>query len=211
MTSTTTIRDVDNVSDTRRVPIQAFFATAQAPSAACGPVIWRSSVGPLGTAARPATTKRPCNPRIRELAHARPRSGFTRIWVLLRREGRPVNRKRVRRLYRLDGGDAADGLQLHVESAGTRAFDFNLGWTPERLPTSAPPPGIPTSIPRSAARYSVAGAAWSESRSCQASPSLANACAQPLPLSFNKALESMRARRRLREPCGIMSTSSFTC
>jgi putative transposase len=41
--------------------------------------------------------------RIRELAHARPRFGFTRIWVLLRREGWPVNKKRVRRLYRLDG------------------------------------------------------------------------------------------------------------
>ena len=41
--------------------------------------------------------------RIRELAHARPRFGFLRIWVLLRREGWPVNKKRVRRLYRLDG------------------------------------------------------------------------------------------------------------
>src|SRR5215470_5440659 len=41
--------------------------------------------------------------RIRELAHARPRFGFTRIWVLLRREGWLVNKKRVRRLYRLDG------------------------------------------------------------------------------------------------------------
>jgi putative transposase len=41
--------------------------------------------------------------RIRELAHARPRFGYLRIWVLLRREGWVVNRKRVRRLYRLDG------------------------------------------------------------------------------------------------------------
>jgi len=41
--------------------------------------------------------------RIRELAHARPRFGYLRIWVLLRREGWGVNRKRVRRLYRLDG------------------------------------------------------------------------------------------------------------
>jgi len=41
--------------------------------------------------------------RIRELAQARPRFGYLRIWVLLRREGWPVNRKRVRRLYRLDG------------------------------------------------------------------------------------------------------------
>jgi putative transposase len=41
--------------------------------------------------------------RIRDLAHARPRFGSLRIWVLLRREGRLVNRKRVRRLYRLEG------------------------------------------------------------------------------------------------------------
>jgi putative transposase len=41
--------------------------------------------------------------RIRELAHARPRFGYWRIWVLLRREGWMVNHKRVRRLYRLEG------------------------------------------------------------------------------------------------------------
>jgi putative transposase len=41
--------------------------------------------------------------RIRDLAYARPRFGYQRIWVLLRREGWPVNRKRVRRLYRLEG------------------------------------------------------------------------------------------------------------
>ena len=40
--------------------------------------------------------------RIRDLAHARPRFGYLRIWVLLRRDGWMVNRKRVRRLYRLD-------------------------------------------------------------------------------------------------------------
>jgi putative transposase len=41
--------------------------------------------------------------RIKDLAHARPRFGYQRICVLLRREGWAVNRKRVRRLYRLDG------------------------------------------------------------------------------------------------------------
>ncbi len=41
--------------------------------------------------------------RIRDLTHARPRFGYMRIWVLLRREGWPGNRKRVRRLDRLDG------------------------------------------------------------------------------------------------------------
>ncbi|MGH2405311.1 MAG: IS3 family transposase [bacterium] len=41
--------------------------------------------------------------RIRELAMARPRFGYLRIHVLLRREGWLVNKKRVRRLYRLEG------------------------------------------------------------------------------------------------------------
>jgi putative transposase len=50
---------------------------------------------------RPEQT--PLRHRIRELAHARPRFGYLRIWVLLRREGWPVNKKRVRRLYRLEG------------------------------------------------------------------------------------------------------------
>jgi putative transposase len=41
--------------------------------------------------------------RIREIAHARPRFGYQHIHIMLRREGWPVNKKRVRRLYRLDG------------------------------------------------------------------------------------------------------------
>lgn len=41
--------------------------------------------------------------RIRDLAETRPRFGYLRIWVFLRREGWRVNRKRVRRLYRLEG------------------------------------------------------------------------------------------------------------
>jgi putative transposase len=41
--------------------------------------------------------------RLRDLAHARPRFGYRRLWVLLRREGWGVNHKRVRRLYRLEG------------------------------------------------------------------------------------------------------------
>ena len=41
--------------------------------------------------------------RIRDLAHARPRFAYLRIWVLLRCEGGQVNRTRVRRLYRLEG------------------------------------------------------------------------------------------------------------
>jgi putative transposase len=41
--------------------------------------------------------------RIREIAMSRPRFGFQRIHVLLRREGWRVNIKRVHRLYRLEG------------------------------------------------------------------------------------------------------------
>jgi putative transposase len=41
--------------------------------------------------------------RIRDIAHRRPRFGYERIHVMLRREGWPVNKKRVRRLYRLEG------------------------------------------------------------------------------------------------------------
>ncbi len=38
--------------------------------------------------------------RIKELAIERPRFGYRRIWVLLRREDWPVNHKRIYRLYR---------------------------------------------------------------------------------------------------------------
>ena len=41
--------------------------------------------------------------RLRELAQSRPRYGYRRVHVLLRREGWMVNMKRVRRLYRLEG------------------------------------------------------------------------------------------------------------
>jgi len=38
--------------------------------------------------------------RLRELAAARPRFGYNRLHILLRREGQVVNLKRVRRIYR---------------------------------------------------------------------------------------------------------------
>ena len=41
--------------------------------------------------------------RLHELAGARPRFGYRRLHILLRREGILVNHKRVERLYRLDG------------------------------------------------------------------------------------------------------------
>jgi len=62
--------------------------------------------------------------RIRELAHARPRFGYLRIWVLLRREGWHVNRKRVRRLYRLEG------LQLRMRVRRRKHIALHRGPAP---------------------------------------------------------------------------------
>lgn len=62
--------------------------------------------------------------RIRDLAHARPRFGYQRIWVLLRREGWPVNRKRVRRLYRLEG------LQLRMRVRRRKHIALHRGPAP---------------------------------------------------------------------------------
>jgi putative transposase len=65
--------------------------------------------------------------RIRELAHARPRFGYQRIWVLLRREGWLVNRKRVRRLYRLEG------LQLRMRVRRRKHIALHRGPAPVPL------------------------------------------------------------------------------
>lgn len=68
--------------------------------------------------------QRPLRLRIKELAHARPRFGFSRIWVLLRREGWLVNKKRVRRLYRLDG------LQLRMRVRRRKHIALHRGPAP---------------------------------------------------------------------------------
>jgi putative transposase len=62
--------------------------------------------------------------RIRDLAHARPRFGYQRITVLLRREGWLVNRKRVRRLYRLQG------LQLRMRVRRRKHMCLHRGPAP---------------------------------------------------------------------------------
>ena len=62
--------------------------------------------------------------RIRELAYARPRFGYQRIWVLLRREGWLVNRKRVRRLYRLEG------LQVRMRTRRRKHMALHRGPAP---------------------------------------------------------------------------------
>ena len=66
----------------------------------------------------------PLRLRIRVLAHARPRFGYTRIWVRLRRESWRVNKKRVRRLYRLEG------LQLRMRVRRRKHIALHRGAAP---------------------------------------------------------------------------------
>ena len=54
--------------------------------------------------------------RIREIAETRARYGYRRVHILLRREGWPVNIKRVRRLYNLEG------LQMRHKSPRRRVM-----------------------------------------------------------------------------------------
>jgi putative transposase len=62
--------------------------------------------------------------RIRELAVARPRFGYNRIYIMLRREGWRVNLKRVRRLYRLEG------LQVRLRVRKRRHQSLHRGAVP---------------------------------------------------------------------------------
>lgn len=62
---------------------------------------------------------------IREIADVRPRFGFQRIHVTLRREGWHVNRKRVRRLYR------REGLQIRMRMRRRKHMCMHRGPAPE--------------------------------------------------------------------------------
>ena len=66
--------------------------------------------------------------RLRELAVERPRYGYQRLWVLLRREGWQVNHKRIYRLYR------EEGLKLRKRRRRARA---QVERVPLPLPTRA--------------------------------------------------------------------------
>ena len=63
--------------------------------------------------------------RIREIAHSRPRFGYLRIHVMLRREGWRINRKRVHRLYRLEG------LQLRMRMRRRKHMYLHRGMVPK--------------------------------------------------------------------------------
>jgi putative transposase len=69
--------------------------------------------------------------RIRQLATERPRFGYRRIYVLLRREGWPVNQKRVQRLYR-EEGLAVRRKGKRRRSQGSRPVRAPLGQADER-------------------------------------------------------------------------------
>jgi hypothetical protein len=62
--------------------------------------------------------------RIRELTQARPRFGYTRIWILLRREGWRDNKKRVHRLYRLED------LQVRMRPRRKKRLSLHRGAVP---------------------------------------------------------------------------------
>ena len=62
--------------------------------------------------------------RIREIAQARPRFGYVRIWIMLRREGWPDNKKRVHRLYRLEG------LQVRLRGRRKKRLSLPRGAVP---------------------------------------------------------------------------------
>ena len=76
-----------------------------------------------------AKDQAPLRMRIRELALHRPRFGYLRIHVLLRREGWLINRKRVHRLYRLDG------LQVRMRVRRRKRLSLHRGPVP--LPSAA--------------------------------------------------------------------------
>src|SRR5678815_6127513 len=62
--------------------------------------------------------------RIREIAQARPRFGYVRIWILLRREGWLDNKKRIHRLYRLEG------LQVRMRARRKKRLSLQRGVVP---------------------------------------------------------------------------------
>jgi putative transposase len=62
--------------------------------------------------------------RIRDLALARPRFGYERIHILLRREGWRVGRNRVHRLYKLEG------LQVRMRVRRRKRISLHRGPVP---------------------------------------------------------------------------------
>ena len=104
-------------------------------------------VGRLGVRYRSTKPDQaPLRMRICDLAKSRVRYGYSRIYILLRREGWRVNHKRVHRLYRDEGlslgsSDRAGTSARHTVSVSLlRSSRTNAGrWTssPTRCSTAA--------------------------------------------------------------------------
>lgn len=71
-----------------------------------------------------ARDQTPLRMRIRDWAMSRPRFGYLRIHVMLRREGWQVNHKRVHRLYRLEG------LQVRMRVRRRKRLSLHRGPVP---------------------------------------------------------------------------------
>ncbi len=71
--------------------------------------------------------------RMNDLAEAHPRYGYRRIWALLRAEGFAVNRKRIERLWRLEG----HRVPAQRRSSGQKARGGSHG-APWNRPASGP-------------------------------------------------------------------------
>lgn len=57
----------------------------------------------LGATRRPRSDEPELRRAVRQVALLRPRFGHRRIWAMLRREGRRINRQRVDRVMKADG------------------------------------------------------------------------------------------------------------
>jgi len=66
--------------------------------------------------------------RIRDIAQSRPRFGYRRIYVLLRREGWKVNHKRVHRLY------VGESLQVRLQKRKKHQSSVRIAQTPATRP-----------------------------------------------------------------------------
>lgn len=75
-----------------------------------------------------AKDQTPLRTRLRELAAARPRFGYPRLHILLRREGWKVNIKRVHRLYKLEG------LEVRTKKRRKRASHLRVVPPPATAP-----------------------------------------------------------------------------
>lgn len=113
-------------ADARREAARYLQKSYQVSERRAGQLLWLSNSSLRYRSRRPATEQ--LRQRLRELAIERPRYGYQRLWVLLRREGWPVNHKRIYRLY------SDEGLKLRKRRRRARS---QVERVPLALPTKA--------------------------------------------------------------------------